>query len=271
MTDVSAARLEGTWARHAVAHAEVLIASDPSWGTRWFPLADGYVVLQGAGLYVNRALAVGLRESVAPADLVDLEDAASEMGLPAAIDLGPQTFDDLRSQLHAVGYAPSGETRVMTMVCEHTALVATDSAITVREVASDELPLWQRACRDGWGHDTPQRQRASDAYAAAAQRTPGERLLLAFDALDGRPIGCASLAVRDGLATLGGMSTLPTERRRGVQRALVAERLRLAHEAGCDVAATSAVAGGPSERNLLRLGFEHRYTKSSWVRQPVDA
>ena len=62
------------------------------------------------------------------------------------------------------------------------------------------------------------------------------------------------------------MSTLPAERGRGVQRTLVAERLRLAAIAGCDLATVTAVLGGASERNLLRLGFQRRYVKTTWTR-----
>jgi hypothetical protein len=48
-------RISLTWARNAVAHALVLAAQDPSWGTDVFELAGGQVVLCGPGLYVNRA------------------------------------------------------------------------------------------------------------------------------------------------------------------------------------------------------------------------
>ena len=144
--------------------------------------------------------------------------------------------------------------------------IEADPAIEARPIAADELPLWQDVSSAAWEHTTPAARRASDTYAAAAHATDGERLMLAVEADTGRPLGCASLIVRDGLATLGGMSTLPTERGRGVQRALVAERLRLAAVAGCDLATVTAVLGGPSERNLLRLGFQRQYVKTTWTR-----
>ncbi len=266
MPDVSAARLESTWARHAVAHAEVLHANDPTWGTRWFPLADGQVVLQGVGMYVNRGLALGLHASTDRIDLTLLEHAAAEVGVPAAVEVGPATQAGVVDQLRASGYVSAGTTSVLTTVLATAAVGDSDPAIVVRVIAADELSLWQRVCIDGWGHDTPDRQRASNAYAAAAFGTAGERLLIAVDTSDARPVGCCSLALRDGLATLGGMSTLPARRGRGVQRALVAERLRLAREAGCDLAASSAVSGGPSERNLIRLGFVPQYVKATWAR-----
>ena len=120
----------------------------------------------------------------------------------------------------------------------------------------------------GWGHTTDRARRASDAYSRAAAAVDEPGLLLARSTDDGRPIGCASLAIRDGVATLGGMSTPPPERGRGVQGALIAYRLRYAHEHGCDVATTQVIGGSASERNLLRHGFRPTHTKTTFERQP---
>ena len=265
MADAGTERLERTGARHLAAHADALRSNDASWGSRSFELADGLVVLQGNGLYVNRALALGLTADVGEAELDELERASAAAGVPASVDVVPATHADLVSMLTARGYAPSGDVSVMTWPIDAPAIEA-DPAIAVRPIAPDELPRWQDVSFAAWEHTTPAARRASDIYAAAAHATDGERLMLALDADTGRPLGCASLIVRDGLATLGGMSTLPAERGRGVQRTLVAERLRLAAIAGCDLATVTAVLGGASERNLLRLGFQRRYVKTTWTR-----
>jgi GNAT superfamily N-acetyltransferase len=265
----SAARLEGTWARHAVALAHVMRAQAPWLGTRSFPLADGHVVLQGPGMFVNRALAVGLLAELNAADLHELERESAASGVPAAVDVVPDTLANAVQLLRESGYQPTTTVGVMTMELVSTDIDVADPAIGMRWVDAADLALWQRVSIDAWDHQTPERRRASDVYAAAAFGTPGERLVIAIDRTDGRPLGCASLAVRDGIATLGGMSTLPSERRRGVQRALVAERLHHARVAGADLAATSALEGGPSQRNLIRLGFEPRYAKITWVK-PIE-
>ena len=184
-----------------------------------------------------------------------------------SVDVVPATDAELVGRLTDRGFAQAGSVSVMSMALDATSPTVTGSAdVVVRPVADGDLSMWQGVSVDAWGHASPAARRASDAYAAAAHSTDGERLMLAFDAHDGRPLGCATLIVREGLATLGGMSTLPAERGRGVQRSLVAERLRLAAAAGCELAASSAVTGGASERNLLRLGFTHQYTKTTWTR-----
>ena len=96
----------------------------------------------------------------------------------------------------------------------------------------------------------------------------GPGFLLARDAADGRPLGCASVTIRDGLATLGAMATRPSERRRGVQAALIAHRLRIAAEAGCDLAVSSTIPANASERNLTRAGFRPLYETVTLAREP---
>ncbi len=94
----------------------------------------------------------------------------------------------------------------------------------------------------------------------------GDGLVIASDAGDGRSVGCASLTIHNGVATLGGMSTVPSERERGVQRAMILHRLRVARDRGCDVVTSSAAPGGTSERNLIRHGFVPWFTVSTLAR-----
>jgi GNAT superfamily N-acetyltransferase len=86
-------------------------------------------------------------------------------------------------------------------------------------------------------------------YASA--HAPGLFLLTAF--LFGEPAGGGSLVVEADGASLAGGSVLPKFRHRGVYRALVAERARLANEAGAPFLVTNA---RPASRPALQLmGF----------------
>ena len=75
------------------------------------------------------------------------------------------------------------------------------------------------------------------------------------------------MTICDEVATLGGMSTIPAERGRGVQAALILHRLGLARAAGCTIATSTTVVGGASERNVQRFGFRPTHVKQTWVRQ----
>jgi GNAT superfamily N-acetyltransferase len=251
-------RVLHAWADGAAAFAATLEEQDPSWGSATFELAGGRAVLWGRGLYVNRALAAGVDRAMTAADFETLERLSDAVGVPSAIEVTPETLASVAELAAARGYVATG---VVTAL-RHDLTGATGrggggvGGVDGVIVEPADVSTWQAIAAAGWGHEQPTARRASDAFAAAAAVVDGDGFVIARDARDGRPIGCATLSMRDGIATLAGMSTLPSERRRGVQAALVHHRLRRAREAGCGVATSTTVAGGASERNLRRLGFE---------------
>jgi GNAT superfamily N-acetyltransferase len=70
--------------------------------------------------------------------------------------------------------------------------------------------------------------------------------------------------MHDGVALFGGSATIPELRRRGLQAALLQERLRYAFDHGCDLAMMVAEAGSNSQRNAERKGFKIAYTRIKW-------
>jgi GNAT superfamily N-acetyltransferase len=66
------------------------------------------------------------------------------------------------------------------------------------------------------------------------------------------------------VVVLAGASTIPSARRQGAQRALLAARLGYARETGCDLAMMCAEPGSASQRNGERQGFRIAYTRTKW-------
>lgn len=250
-------RVLRTWAEDAAAFTIELARIDPSWGSETFALAGGHMVLCGPGMYVNRALAIGLDDPVADADIELIELRSAAVGVRAAVEITSVTDPTLSARLARRGYVAERSTATLRRGLDDVAaLPDPDPGIVVRPAGADLLPVWLSTSALGWGHVQPDARRASDAFGRAAALVDGDGLVLATDGHDGRPLGCASLTMRDGVATLGGMSTVPDERRRGVHTALIRHRLRVAAQGGCEIATTSAAPGGASERNLMRHGFE---------------
>ena len=78
-----------------------------------------------------------------------------------------------------------------------------------------------------------------------------------------------ALFVDGDQAWLGLGATLPEARGRGAQSALLAERIRLAAEAGSTTVTTETGVredGRPerSYRNILRAGFEEAFVRPNW-------
>ena len=73
--------------------------------------------------------------------------------------------------------------------------------------------------------------------------------------LEGRPVAAAALSVFGDVAWLFSAATLPGNRGRGAQTALLAARLHAAKDAGASHAAVVTTPGSASERNVQRAGF----------------
>jgi GNAT superfamily N-acetyltransferase len=83
--------------------------------------------------------------------------------------------------------------------------------------------------------------------------------------LDGDAAGGGAVRYHDGIAQLCGASTLPEQRLRGVQSALLHKRLTDAANAGCELATVVTQPGSKSCENVQRKGFALLYLRSLLV------
>lgn len=264
--ETEARRIVDTWARDAAAFARKLADIDPSWRSEVTEVAGGVLVLCGRGMYVNRAMAVGLDAPLSDADWELVEERSRLVGVPPAIEITVATHPSVREAAEARGYRPHDVDTALVRGLDLSDIAPPDPTFDVVPANRGLLPVWQETAACGWGHSSEEDRRASDVFARTAALIDGERFTLVRHAGSGRPLGCASLTIRDCLATLGGMSTLPEVRGQGVQATLIRHRLRVAAATGCDLAASTAVPGSVSERNLLRHGFRKAFTITTWAR-----
>ncbi len=93
-------------------------------------------------------------------------------------------------------------------------------------------------------------------------RVRGYHQLIA--SLDGRDVAVAASYTRRRVVWLGGGAVLPEARGRGIQRALIVERIRRGVEAGAHRAFATADLGSVSGANLEALGLRHIWTRASY-------
>ena len=132
----------------------------------------------------------------------------------------------------------------------------------MRTVGTDGAELWGAVSARGWTHEHKELEgfmRQMGALCVAREQSP---CFLAE--LDGVPGAAGGLVVHEGVALFAGAATVPELRRRGLQGALLAERMRYAAEARCDLAMMVAEAGSESQRNAERKGFRVGYTRVKW-------
>jgi len=256
-------RLVEARVRNAVAQAEALATVAPEFGSTSHLVAEGSLVLWGPDLYLNRTMAAGLQVPLTASDLDRIVQLCDASAVPASVEVTPTTHPQTLTALAMKGFMHDPDSNITALVkpvSDHP--INAPSSVIVREVATaEDLALWRQTSLAGWGHTTVRAQHASNSFVAAVDSLDEERLVLAFDGDDDQqPVGCATTTFRDGVAILGGMSTVPAHRRRGVHAALLHHRFAAAANYGCDLIAATAATGSVSERNLRRHGFIPEFT-----------
>lgn len=125
--------------------------------------------------------------------------------------------------------------------------------VTIRPIAPDEAALWADLAVRSLGLDLAGDPRP---WRGAAPHLLGMRGVVALVAEEnGVALGAGSLHTHKRVGLLRSGLVVPEARGRGIQRALIAARARLAVKLGCDVLTAQAPTGSVSLANTQRLGL----------------
>lgn len=220
------------------------------------PVGEGALVALGAGRYVNRAFATGT--TLSDDDLDRIDRFFTSRGLAPSVQMSTRADADTVDRLTRRGFHPAWFRSVFAspftgLAGSLASGLRTGAACSVTEVDDADLPAWLDALADGNGLCAAADREISAEFGRAAHRAAGSLDLIAR--VDGEVAGCGSVQFASGVAWLGGAATRPPYRGRGVQAALLDERLRRAAARGCDLAAATALPGSTSARNIERAGL----------------
>jgi aminoglycoside 6'-N-acetyltransferase I len=135
--------------------------------------------------------------------------------------------------------------------------------LSIRAVTSSDTEVWLRMRCELWPDDPSNHRAAIAAFFAGDRREPAEALI-AFDGA-GEAVGFVELSIRnivDGCSTanvgyLEGWYVVPSTRRRGVGRALIAAAEQWARQQECTEFASDALIDNKVSLAAHRsLGFE---------------
>jgi MOSC domain-containing protein YiiM/GNAT superfamily N-acetyltransferase len=141
-------------------------------------------------------------------------------------------------------------------------VVANVDGLTIRTVDPDDaadVTRWTDLFIAGFEVEEPLAE-AWRRFNPILARSRGHREFTA--SLEGRDVAASAMFTRRRVAWLGAGTVLPEARGRGIQRALIADRARLAAAAGCTRAMATADAGGRSAANLEAVGLPRIWTRS---------
>jgi GNAT superfamily N-acetyltransferase len=254
-------RLERAEGNACVRFAEARRRLFPSSGSAWMECSGAYAVFDGVGSPVTQSFGLGIFEELTAASLDVIERFFIDRGAQVDHEVSPHAGVAALSLLCSRQYQPIEISNVMCRPVEKPA--DQDHAnITVRVAGPEEAQLWSDISAKGWTHEHPELLGfflQTTAISSAREQSP---CFLAE--LDGQPGAAGSLCIHEGVALFAGAATVPEMRRRGLQGALLKERMRYAFEHGCDLAMMVAEAGSNSQRNAERQGFRIAYTRIKW-------
>jgi GNAT superfamily N-acetyltransferase len=233
----------------------------PDSGAEWIECAGTYAVFDGIGSPVTQSFGLGIFENLNPAALDVIERFFLDRGAPVLHEVSPLAGVAALDLLCARNYRPIELSNVLCRSVER----PTDEHqkhISVRVIGPEETQLWANISARGWAHKHPELQDFLLHLGAISSARKESPCFLAE--LDDKPGAAGVLCLHQGVALFAGSATVPELRRRGLQTALLHERMRYAFDHGCDLAMMVAQPGSDSQRNAERKGFRIAYTRTKW-------
>jgi GNAT superfamily N-acetyltransferase len=225
-------------------------------------VAGGYAFFAGVTYPANQMVGMGLHGEVSTADVDRVEEFFRSRGVPSTIVVSPVAHESLRKILGERGYAIAEFNSVLIRRVHAEEPFSLPAGVSLERVTPETMRPWMQAIAKGFEQDISVAEEVFGGFAAL----PGAISFLAR--IEGKVVGgCGGRVIPEaGIAALFGTATLPEYRQRGVQTALIAQRLHEAAKAGCEYAVVSTHPGTISQRNMERRGFRLAYTKTVMMR-----
>jgi GNAT superfamily N-acetyltransferase len=230
-------------------------------------VAGGVAFFGGVTYPANQIVGMGLYREVTRDDMDRVEQFFRSRAVPSTVVLSPLADESLRTLLGERGYRIAEFNSVLIRRISEAEPFSPPDGVVLERVTPETAKPWMRAIAQGFAQDIAVAEEVFGGFAAL----PGALAFLAR--IDGNIVGgCGGRIIPEArIAALFGTATLPEFRRRGVQSALIAQRLHEAALAGCEYAVVSTNPGSGSQRNMERRGFRLAYTKTVMMREWPDA
>lgn len=188
-------------------------------------------------------------------------DFYREAGVKGYLELCPATSSPELLTALAEGGAYQESFHTVTYGLPTRELPAPPAGVEVHQIGRAELDLFLETNQIGFGAPTEIAPGLRFWYDLE-----GWRLYLAT--VDGTPAGAAILVLADGVGYMASGCTVPAHRGRGVQKALLRQRVADSAREGCDFVFGQCAFGSVSHHNQEICGLRTAYTKAIWVTQP---
>ena len=254
-------RLERAEAHACAQFAEARRRFFPESGATWIECAGAYAVFDGVDSPITQTFGLGMFEELKPETLDTIERFFRESNAPVFHEVSPHAGVEALTLLCNRNYRPVEISNVLYRMVERPA-ADPGKEIRVRVTGAEEAPLWTEISARGWSHEHPELYDFISQIGGISSARKDSVCFLAE--VDGQPGAAGVLCLHGGVALFGGAATVPELRRKGLQTALLRERMRYAADQGCDLAMMVTLPGSESQRNAERRGFHVAYTRIKW-------
>jgi ribosomal protein S18 acetylase RimI-like enzyme len=182
--------------------------------------------------------------------------AAQHAGAPTARVLPLAEAGALQRRLAARGFVPDALDPVFVRELDDLPPVPGH----VRVAASGDFDAWCRVASYSGGDEG-----RTERIATLRKQFADGRFTLFLARDGGEAVAAGALFVHDGLAVMAYACTLPEQRGRGHQRALIAARLAAAKSAGARLVVSLPEVRGPSQSATVACGFRLAFHQALWV------
>lgn len=238
-----------------------LYSAGAAWGTGWHTEAAVTSVWSSQDDDPSFSCVLNLADAADPAEmLAQLESVAASRGATVfGVDTHPDLHWGTDERLRTLGYLPDSEECIWALdLTGNPDGPPMPDGVEVRLAEPSDREQFARALNIGWSLD----EDAARGHIFAA--TIGQDDWLQYLALvDGELAGIAVLFIHDQVADCFLAATLSDFRGKGVQTALIEQRLQDGRARGCTLATSQTVVYNASPRNMARRGFEPLYRR--WI------
>jgi GNAT superfamily N-acetyltransferase len=259
----TARRLEAGEEFGDVEATRILSRTHPHLDCRVEAIGGGHMCFSGKDSPIGHAHSLGFAGLVTEELIEEVERFYHSRGVMAQVHYCPFADASLGEVLKKRGYGIQEFNTVLArpiFAKEDTKeKLSLPPDVTVRAPRPEEAKTLAGVVDRGFGNGQP----AGFAWMLETWAEMPHNLTLLAE-VDGKLAGGASgmILPEFKLGAFWGAATLPEFRGRGVQSALLAARLAMARDAGCDLAVTFTLPGTTSSRNAERAGFRVAYTKA---------
>lgn len=274
LTRADARRMEAAEEFGALRYAQALQPNHPGWDIRCEEFGGGHLVFIERTSLVGRAHGLGFSGQVTPEDIEHVVDFYFRHEADAQVDVCPYADPSLFESLNHCGFQVAEFNQTLARwIGSDESFAPSSKDFEIREVATHEGAEWSGVLAQVFFGDQ------ADHFEHFFQPWTSQQHDLCLGAfIDGKMVGGAAglIVPEHRMAGFFGAAILPEFRGRGIQSALLQERLKRTQQAGCDLAVTLTMPGTTSQRNAERAGFRTAYTKVVVVKRhpksagPVD-